>query len=110
MGFDLSASAQCDICGEYLKSSDEQCTEHESDEVFQFFFRHMSTNELCSVRATPSHKWYKLESVKGDEWLSWEYLGHRSHVNALVESHNYDDVSDLPPQESSLDAPTDVSE
>lgn len=104
MGFDFSATAQCDYCGNYMNSSDKEC-EHGDSEVLPLFFRHVSTDELTCIRSTPEYKWQKLANSKGEDWIAWVFIGRRSLVSSYLERTTVDDIPSIA---FSVDARIDV--
>lgn len=108
MGFEFSATAQCDYCGNYMDDSESECQEHSAEDVSRHFFRHLSTDELYAVRATNGHKWYKLFDVKGEDWIAWMYIGNRKYVQSMLSTNRNNSLVDINPVEMSSDAPDDV--
>lgn len=109
--FTFTATARCDVCGQYLSSSNEDC-DHNGVTAEKHVFRQMGNGResLVGVRATPKWKWYQLEEIVGDDWIKYEYLGSKDTVNNLLNSSTWDSVEDLPKVSMSLDAPSDVGE
>ena len=109
MGFSITASAQCDYCGQLLSSSDEDC-DHNGQPVDTRVFRRLSEgrDSLVGVEATPSWKWHKLAEDVGDDWIAYQYLGTKEQVNGLLQSPMWDSVRELPQMGTSLSAPNDV--
>lgn len=109
MGFSFTATAQCDSCGQLLGSSDEDC-EHNGHSVSTHTFRKLGEGResLVGVVATAGWKWYKLKESVGDDWIAYQYLGTKGHINALIESG--EDVREMSPVTMSCDAPADVME
>lgn len=110
MGFSFTATAQCDKCGQLLGSSDEGCS-HDNQTVSKHVFRRLSEgrDSIEGVEATAGWKWYKLKERVGDDWIAYEYLGTKEHVNAMLDG-SYDSVEELPRLTMSVDAPADVGE
>lgn len=94
MGFEFSATAQCDLCGAYLDSSDEMC-EHDGGQIRQHVFRRLSSDNLFIVRASDDHKWQKVADTKGEEWYAWVYLGTKPHVARQRGTHSVEDLSHI---------------
>lgn len=109
MGFSFSATAQCDLCGEYLSSSEEDC-EHNGAEPIQSMFRRIGTSEAVTVRACPGWHWYKLKDVVGEDWIAYEWLGPKPSVQNMVGTVSFEELSDVPSQEISTNAPEGVEE
>lgn len=109
--FSFTATAQCDVCGNYLDSSDADC-DHDGAEVHQQFFRRIGEGQphTIAIEATTQWKWYALARELGEDWIAYEWLGPRSQVNAMLDGVAWDDVEDLPSRAMSLDAPRDVAE
>jgi len=110
-GFTFSATARCDKCGNMLSSSDEVC-DHNGKSVQKHFFKEITTSDpkVMQVESTHSWRWYALAEATSDEWIGYAWLGRRETVNAFLSGSTYESVEDLPKQETSLDAPTDVNE
>jgi hypothetical protein len=111
MGFSFTATAKCDHCGQLLGSSDENC-DHDGKSVKAHVFRRLGEGweSLTGVEAIVTYKWYKLAEEIGEDWIAYEYLGTKSHVNSMLEGSMWDDVEDLPKISMSVDAPSDVRE
>lgn len=93
MDFDLTATTECDFCGNYLSSSDEECGEHIEGDIGVHFFRELNSDNLSAVRATREHCWQKLANNKGEGWIRWMYLGERELVSNFVKDH---EISEIP--------------
>lgn len=100
MGFDFTATAQCNYCGNYLNSSDAEC-EHSGESVRPHIFRRLKSDKLTVIRATPQYKWQKLADTKGEDWIAWVYLGKRSIVSKYLERRS---IEDIPQISMSVDA------
>lgn len=111
MGFSFTATAQCDFCGAYLSSSDEEC-DHDGYDVERLMFRRIGSGQpkLITIEATKGHMWYKLKKQVGEDWIAYEYLGPHSWVKKNTGSNIWPDVEDIPKRSMSIDAPDDVSE
>jgi len=109
--FSFSATAECDLCGAYLSASDEEC-DHDGWEVNKHVFRRLGEGResMTGVRCTARYKWYKLEEKIGDDWIAYEYLGTKDHVNSMLKSSMWDGFGDIPKISMSTDAPRDVGE
>lgn len=108
--FTFSATAECDVCGAYLSSSDEEC-DHNGETVDVRVFRrmHEGRDSLVGVETVPSRKWHELKDRVGDDWIAYQYLGTKDQVNKMLQSGMWDGVDDLPKVSMSLDAPKDVN-
>lgn len=111
MGFSFTATAQCDYCGQLLGSSDEEC-DHEGRPVANHVFRRLQggRDTLVGVKATARWKWYKLAEDVGEDWIAYEYLGTKEHVNNMLDGNFWETVEDLPKISMSVDAPNDVND
>ena len=109
--FSFSATAECDLCGAYLSASDEEC-DHDGKPVDKHVFRRLGEGResLTGVRCTPRQKWYKLGEKIGEDWIAYEYLGTKDHVNSMLDGSFWDGIEDLPKISMSVDAPSDVGE
>jgi hypothetical protein len=108
MGFDFTATARCDYCGNYMNDSDEECEEHTSQDLSLHFFRRLTSDNVCAVRATSEYKWHKLADMQGDDWIAWLYIGERSYVQSMFAKKGNDSMSDIDHRQMSLDAPHDI--
>jgi hypothetical protein len=108
MGFDFTATAQCDYCGNYMNDSDAECDEHTQEDLSLHFFRHLTSDKLCAVRATDGHKWHKLAEMQGDDWIAWVYIGDRDFIQAMLSVQYSESIEDLDHRQMSVDAPDDV--
>lgn len=106
--FSFTATAECDLCGAYLSSSDEAC-DHDGQTVNTYIFREIGKgrDSMKGVEATAQHKWHALERKVGDDWKKYEWLGTRESVTTMLNGH-WETVEDLPHRAMSLDAPRDV--
>lgn len=109
MGFSFSATARCDLCGEYLSSSDEVC-DHKGQKPTENMFRHITEDKVVSVEACPGWHWYALKDMVEDDWIAYEWLGPKSLVKNLVGSASWETVDDIPSRAMSFDAPKEVEE
>lgn len=109
--FTFTATAECELCGAYLSSSDEEC-DHDGRPVDKHLFRRLSEgrDSLIGVRSTARQKWYRLEEKVGDDWIAYEYLGTKDTVNSMLDGMMWESVEDLPKIAMSIDAPNDVGE
>lgn len=109
MGFSFTATAQCDYCGELLGSSDEECN-HNGASVKKRLFRRIGggRESLIAVKSCPEWKWHKLAEAEQDDWIAYEYLGTKDHVNTMLEQRMWQSVADLPKMQMCADAPDDV--
>jgi hypothetical protein len=108
--FSFTATAECDLCGRYLSSSDEDC-DHGGHPVETHVFRRLfgGRDSMTGVESTVRHKWHKLEEKVGDDWIAYQYLGPRCSVTTMLNG-TWDSVEDLPVASTSVDAPDDVGE
>jgi len=104
MGFDFSATAQCELCGNYLNSSDEECSQHSAEDVSLHFFRRLCSDKLTAVRATRDYCWQRLADSKEGDWIAWIYLGDRSLISKYIVDY---DISEIPHKQMSHEV-TDV--
>jgi hypothetical protein len=109
--FSFSATAECNECGAYLSSSDEDC-DHNGQPVSTHIFRRLGEgrDSMTGVQSTPMHKWYRLEEKLGDDWIAYEYLGPKDQVEAMLNGDTWDSVKELPKLAMSLDAPSNVGD
>ena len=109
MGFSFSATAQCDLCGEYLSSSDEEC-DHKGQTPVENMFRRMGSGEpqIVSVEACPGWHWFALKDMVDDEWIAYEWLGPKSLVKNMVDGIMWDNIEDIPRRAMATDAPSEV--
>jgi hypothetical protein len=108
MGFEFSSTAQCEYCGNYMSTSTGECDEHTVDELSLYYFRHLSTGDVFVVRSTYDHMWYKLADMKGEDFISWEFIGDRQYVYSMLSVSYNDSVEDIDRLLMSVDAPADV--
>lgn len=80
MGFEFTATAQCEYCGNYLDESGEACDEHCFEDLEWQYFRRINGDGLFAVLSTSGYKWEKLADEKEDEWIEWVYVGPRDYV------------------------------
>lgn len=108
--FTFTDTIQCNVCGEILSSSEENC-KHKGAEVNIHVFREIGSglHSLEGVEATNRYKWHALREKVGDDWTKYELLGSIETVRALLDS-SWKRVEDLPRQSMSLDAPRAVGE
>lgn len=109
MGFSFSATARCDLCGEYLESSDANC-DHKGQKPTEQVFRHLSKDKTVCVEACPGWHWQSLKNMEGDEWIAYKWLGPKSLVKSMVGTVTWDTIDDLPHMSMSTDAPSEVEE
>ena len=109
--FTFTSTSECDFCGAYLSSSDEDC-DHDGNPVETHVFRRMNSGResLIGVECAIQYKWYALEEKVGDDWIAYQWLGTREFVESMVNSVMWDNVEELPMKAMSLDAPKDISE
>ncbi len=105
--FSFKATAECQLCGAFLSSSDEDCG-HDGREVHSQVFRRIGggRDDIVGVKSTTPHKWHKLEEKVGDDWIAYQWLGPRESVNSML--HLWGDIEDIPHRAMSVDAPNDV--
>lgn len=94
--FSFTSTAQCDLCGNHLSSSDEDC-DHDGERVETQVFRHFSTGKVITVRAVRSYRWEKLAD-KFSKWIAFHYIGAESEVNS------WEDTDAAPVVQYSVDA------
>lgn len=111
MGFSFTATARCERCGQLLQSSDEEC-DHDGEPVDKHVFRRLAggRDSLIGVKTTPSWKWQRLKEKVEDDWIAYEYLGTKSHVNAMLQDVMWSSVEELPRKGMSIHAPNSVEE
>jgi hypothetical protein len=109
MGFSFSATARCELCGEYLSSSDEEC-DHKGQKPVENMFRHVSWDKTVSVEACPGFHWHALKDMEGDDWIGYKWLGPKSQVKSMLNGVMWDDIDDLPHIQMSTDAPKEVED
>lgn len=111
MGFSFTATAECDHCGQLLGSSDENC-DHNGRTVEKHLFRRLGEgrDSLTGVQTTAPYKWYSLAEDIGEDWIAYQYLGTKQHVNALLESKACDSIEEMSYISMSTKAPPDVNE
>jgi len=109
MGFSFTATAKCDACGQLLGSSTEECG-HDGKNVNKHVFRKLGEgrDSLVGVSATATYKWYRLAEEVGKDWIAYQYIGTKNHVNAMLKT--WESVEELPHITMSCDAPADVSD
>jgi len=109
--FTFTSTSECDLCGAYLSSSDEDC-DHDGQSVGVHVFRRMNEgrDSMVGVECAIRYKWYKLEEKVGEDWIAYQWLGTRESVESMLSGAMWDDVEDLPMRAMSLDAPSDVGE
>lgn len=109
--FSFSATAECDKCGTYLSASDESC-DHNGEPVQVHVFRrlHGDRDTITGIESTMSYKWSLLKEKIGDDWIAYQYIGTRESIHTMIRNMKWNSIKELPMQEMSLDAPTDLSE
>lgn len=109
--FTFTSTTECNLCGAYLSSSDDECN-HNGQSIDIHVFRRMSEgrDSMVGVECAISYKWYALEEKVGDDWIAYQWLGTRESVESMLNGTVWDDVSDLPKRAMSLNAPPDVGE
>jgi len=107
--FTFTSTAECDMCGMYLSSSDDKC-DHDGHEVKTHVFRRIGEGRksITGVESTAKYKWYKLEEKVGDEWIAYQWVGPRESVDRMISSTSWDSIAELPSMEMSIRAPDDV--
>ena len=75
-GFNLSATAMCQECGQWLSSSDEAhgCPAAGADEVEHVFREIGGDNEIIITAVSTDGAWRKLATTVDDP-LPWAYFG-----------------------------------
>ena len=96
MTFTFTATAECDICGAYLSSSDEVC-DHDGEDTDTYVFRRLGegASSIRTVEATPAWLWGALKAEVGDEWLLYAYLGSVQMVETFKKYESLDDMKHL---------------
>lgn len=109
--FTFSSTAECDVCGAFLSSSDEEC-DHDAKSVDKHVFRKLGEgrDSLVGVKTTANYKWYALEEKVGEDWIAYQYLGPKGSVENMASGPVWDSIEDLPHQTMAVDAPSDVGE
>jgi len=107
--FTFTSTAECNVCGEYLSSSDDEC-DHNGYEVKTFVFRRLNEGResMTGVKSVATQKWYDLEEKIGDDWIAYQYIGTKDQVESMLSGSMLDDIEDLPMISMSTDAPKDV--
>lgn len=110
--FSFTSTAECTYCGNMLGSSDEDCDECSPADREQQVFRRITSTEdspdTIMVEAVGQHRWHRLQSEVGDDWIAYEWLGPRPSVQRMVGTYMWDSIQDIPKRQMSLDAPKDV--
>lgn len=109
--FSFVGTAECDYCGGTLSSSDEDC-DHDGQSVDTHVFRRMGGGRasMKGVKSTPQYKWHRLKENVGDDWIAYQYIGTKQHVNSMLNGRMWSDVADLPTIAMSPSAPSELSE
>ncbi len=109
--FTFTSTAECDLCGAYLSSSDDEC-DHDGQPIETHVFRRLSEgrDSMVGVECAIRHKWHALEEKVGEDWIAYQWLGTRESVENMLSGTMWDDIEDLPMRAMSLDAPEDLSE
>lgn len=99
--FSFTATAECDLCGNYLSSSDEEC-DHDGKEIDKHVFRRMfeGRESFVGVKCAWELRWEKLEE-KVDDWIAYQYLGPKHEVNLYLSAGW--EPSEVPKLEMSTD-------
>lgn len=102
--FSFSATAECDLCGAYLSSSDEEC-DHDGESVDTHVFRRFNggRESMQGVESTIGYKWDALEEKLGDEWKEYFWLGTREEVERMLKMPSWESVEDLPVRMASVE-------
>lgn len=103
--FSFSSTAECELCGAYLSSSDEDC-DHNGQDVAKHVFRRIASGResMVGVKCCRTMAWDKLKEKVGDDWIGYEYLGTKEYVNENLSAGTWDSVSDMPRQAMALSA------
>jgi len=109
MSFSFTATAQCEMCGQLLGSSEEECS-HDGEPVEEHVFRRLEQPDAEIVEACPSWSWYKLAESVGEDWIAYQYLGSPKSVESKIESSVFPGFAKLKPLALSPNAPSDVNE
>ena len=110
--FTITATAECDYCGNLLSSSDEECDAcmpaNRKRQLFRRINAHSAEIETIVVDATFGHKWQKLADELGEDWIAYEYLGPKESVEHMLTSGMWNTLADIPRREMSANAPSDI--
>lgn len=69
--FSFTATAECDRCGNYLSSSDEDCTECVDKDLHRYHFTHLTEDRVETVWSIdPIRAWHDVMK-EVDEPLPW---------------------------------------
>lgn len=109
--FSFVGTAECDYCGGALSSSDEDC-DHDGEPVDKHAFRRIGggRSSMIGVKSTAKYKWHRLKEKVDDDWIAYQYIGTKDHVNSMLNGRMWSDVSDLPTIAMSTSAPDGVTE
>lgn len=109
--FTFTSTAECELCGAFLSSSNDDC-DHDGQPVGIHVFRRMSEgrDSMVGVECAIRYKWYALEEKAGDDWIAYQWLGTKESVENMLNAPSWNDIEDLPMRAMSLDAPKDVGE
>ena len=73
--FSFTATAECDRCGAYLSSSDEECAECSEDALERYHFERIGSGEIQTVWAiNPIRAWYELHEQDVDDLIPWRQV------------------------------------
>lgn len=78
--FTFTSTAQCDRCGNYLSSSDEDCDECNEADLSRYHFEHIAEDRIETTWSiNPIRAWHDLRK-KVDDPLPWTCIesGHMS--------------------------------
>lgn len=109
MSFSFTATAQCEMCGQLLGSSEDSCS-HQGEPVKEHVFRRLEQENAQIVEACGSWSWYKLAESVGEDWIAYQYLGSPESVESKIQSDVFPTFDKLKPLALSLDAPSDVND
>lgn len=109
MSFSFTATAECEMCGALLSSSEETCS-HDGEEVKEHVFRRLEQPDAEIIESCGSWAWYKLAETVGKDWIAYQYLGTEQLVESKISSTVFPEFANLTPIAHSIDAPSDVNE
>lgn len=87
--FTFTASAECDLCGAWLSSSDEECDNCDPSTVSRYHFTRVGGDELVTVWAlNPVRAWAELRECVDDP-IPW-MLEERGYTSLHYKQMGYD--------------------
>lgn len=108
MGFSFTALAECDMCGEPLSSSDEECDACAEAEVVMMVFRRLQSHETRTIEVSMmvdnDFLWEKFaRSLDGEDPLPYVLLGTNDFVESMLDSFSVDDITDIKHRQMTID-------